>query len=273
MDRRKKISGIFLEIGALIVSLLYIAPAWMVLVNSFKEKKEANQFGLGLPGTLHFENYLKVFQEGNIVRSFLNGMLIAGVSVLAVILIASLAAFYIARTKNKLGNAVYMYFISGMLIPVALIPTYIILLMFKLNNTYLGLILMFITYCIPVSIFLYTGFMKTIPREIDEASIMDGCNGAQLFYRIIFPLLKPVTVTVLIINFMGVWNDVNTQLFFASGDKWTMPMTIYRFYGMYLSDWNLVFANVVVTVLPVLIVYMFAQKQMIEGMTAGAVKG
>ena len=132
---------------------------------------------------------------------------------------------------------------------------------------------MFITYCIPVSIFLYTGFMKSIPEEIDEAAIMDGCRGPQLFFRVIFPLLKSVTVTVFVINFMGIWNDVNTQLFFASGDKWTMPMTVYRFYGIYLSDWNLVFADVVVTVLPVFIVYMFAQNQMVEGMTAGAVKG
>lgn len=273
MSPKKRFQKLLLEIGAVVLSLIYIIPAWMVLVNSFKEKKEANKFGLGLPKEFHFENYLRVFQEGNIMRSLFNGLLIATVGVVAVILISSLAAFYIARAKNRMANGFYMYFISGMLIPVAMIPTYIILLLLKLNNTYIGLIFMFITYCIPVSIFLYTGFMKSIPEEIDEAAIMDGCRGPQLFFRVIFPLLKSVTVTVFVINFMGIWNDVNTQLFFASGDKWTMPMTVYRFYGIYLSDWNLVFADVVVTVLPVFIVYMFAQNQMVEGMTAGAVKG
>lgn len=273
MGKKKKIKKILLEIGAVILSLIYLIPAWMVLVNSVKDKKSANQFGLGLPSEFHFENYLKVFAEGNIIRSLLNGLLIASVGTIVVIFISSMAAFYIARSKTKLANHFYTYFISGMLIPVALIPTYIILMVLKLNNTYIGLIFMFITYCIPVSIFLYTGFMKSIPEEIDEAAIMDGCKGPQLFFRIIFPLLKSVTVTVFVINFMGIWNDVNTQLFFASGDKWTMPMTVYRFYGIYLSDWNLVFADVVITVLPVFIVYMFAQKQMVEGMTAGAVKG
>lgn len=273
MKFQKKIRKILVEAAAVLLSLVYIIPAWMVLINSFKEKKEANQFGLGLPSEFHFENYIKVFQEGNIVRSFLNGLFIASIGVLVVILVSSLAAFYISRVKGKISDRCYTYFVSGLLIPVALIPTYIVLMVLKLNNTYLGLIFMFITYCIPVSIFLYTGFIKSIPRDIDEAAIMDGCGGAQLFFRVIFPLLKPITVTVFIINFMGIWNDVNTQLFFAGGDKWTMPMTVYRFYGIYLSDWNLVFADVVVTVLPVFIVYIFAQKQMINGMTAGAVKG
>jgi raffinose/stachyose/melibiose transport system permease protein len=268
-----RVKKFIFELVVVLFSFIYIIPAWMVFVNSLKPRLEANKFGLGLPSVFMFQNYIKVFMEGDIARSFINGVFIATTSVACVIIISSMAAFYISRSKTKTAVWSYYYFISGLLIPVALIPSYIILLLLKLNNTYEGLIFMFVTYCLPVSIFLYTGFIKTISGEIDEASIIDGCGTIRMFFQIIFPLLKPATITVLVINFVGVWNDITTQLYFASSDKWTMPMTVYKFYGMYLSDWNLVFADVIITIIPVLLVYIFAQKFLVTGMMAGAVKG
>lgn len=261
------------EILLFMLSLVFIIPAWMVLTNSFKEKKDANLFGIGLPAPFRFENYLTVFAEGNVLRALFNGLVVSLSAVALVVLLSSISAFVLARRKSKITGAAYYFFVSGMIIPLAFVPTYMIMFVTKLNNTYPGLILIFTTLCLPISVFLYTGFIRSVPRELDEAAIMDGCSGLRMFFSVIFPLLKPVTLTVVVFNFMGVWNDVQVQLFFASGDKWSMPMTVYQFYGQYIKEWNLIFADVVIAIIPMLLLYIVGQKYMIEGMTAGAVKG
>ena len=159
------------------------------------------------------------------------------------------------------------------MIPVAFIPTYLILDVLQLFNSYLGLILVSATYGLPMSIFLYAGFMKSVPRELDEAAILDGCSPLQLVIRVIVPLVKPITVTLFIFNFIGCWNDIQVPLYFSNTEKWNLPLTLYNFYGTYGSSWNLIFADIVLTVLPLLVLYLFCQKYIIAGMTAGAVKG
>src|SRR5690606_37439513 len=134
-------------------------------------------------------------------------------------------------------------FITGLIVPVAFIPTYLVLNKLELLNTYSGLILVSATFGLPMSVFLYACFIRTIPAELDEAGIIDGCKPLTLFFRIIFPLLKPVTMTLLIFNFVGSWNDIQVPLFFANGDKWALPLTVYTFYGSYMQSWNLIFAD------------------------------
>lgn len=256
-----------------IISLIYIIPTWMVIVNSFKSEKDAAFFGINFPRQLHFENYITVFREANIVRALMNGFFLAGVIGILAIIFSSMAAFAISRIKGKLTEFSYFLFISGIILPGAVIPTFFILQKLHLINTYTGIILVLLSMTMPISVFLYSGFMKTVPREMDEAGIIDGCGKLKLFFKIIFPLLKPTTITIVIFNFMGVWNDITTQLYFANADKWTMPMMVYRFQGMYSSKWNLVFADLVLTSIPVVLVYVFGQKYMVSGMTSGAVKG
>lgn len=270
---RKKIKNTFIEILSLVFSLAFVIPAWFVVVNSLKSRQEANQFNLSLPSEWRIDNYITVIQEGGIFRAMVNGVLLSTITCVLVILICSLASFYIVRSRSKLAKAMYYYFLSGTILPISMISTYMVLVSLKLNNTYIGLILEFTALTIPVSIFMYTSYIKSIPRELDEAAIIDGCGSVNLFYKIILPLLKPITITVIITNFIGVWNNVDVQLFFADSDKWTMPMTLYKFYGIYASDWNLVLADVVLTAAPVLLVYIVAQKYIVDGMVSGAVKG
>jgi raffinose/stachyose/melibiose transport system permease protein len=162
---------------------------------------------------------------------------------------------------------------SGIVLPGAIIPTFFLLQRLNLINTYTGVIVVLLSMTMPVSVFLYTGFMKSVPKELDEAGIIDGCGKLRLFFVIILPLLRPATITVMIFNFMGVWNDVTTQLYFSNADKWTMPMMVYRFQGMYSSQWNLIFADLILTSIPVVLVYIIGQKYMVSGLTTGAVKG
>lgn len=271
----KKMRRYGIKIIMFLISLIYIIPIWMVLVNSLKAPADANMMGIGIPKdcVLHWENYLQVIREGGIVQAFFNGIIEAAGSVILIIFSASMAALVIARSQSRLTNGVFFLFIMGLIVPVAYIPTYLVLDRLNLLNTYTGLILIFTTYGIPQAVFLYVQFIKTIPRELDEAAILDGCTTMQLYRKIIFPLLKPITATTFILSFVGAWNDVMIPMFFVNGGKWALPLTVYNFYGGYMKTWNLVFADIIITISPLILMYLIAQKQIVEGMTAGAVKG
>lgn len=257
----------------ILFALIYLMPVWMVVVNSFKVKEEANLMSLGLPGQFTLDNYRQVFAEGGIVRAFFNGVIQAGGSTCIVLFIGSLAAFVIARSRNRIISNLYYVFLAGLIVPIAYIPTYLVLDTMHLLNTHIGYIFIHATYGLPLAIFLYVGAIKGIPRELDEAAMIDGCTCWQLFRTVIFPLLKTTTATLFIFNFMGVWNDAQLPLFLLSGDKWALPLTINSYYGAHGQEWNLIFSDIVITVMPIVIVYLFAQKHIMAGMTAGAVKG
>lgn len=260
-------------VTTILLSLVFITPMWMVLVNALKEKKDARFFSLALPEVPVWENFTTVIEMGGVFRAFFNGLIVSTGSVIIVLLFSALAAFPIARSAARWSKGAYYLFLCGLVIPVAFIPTYLILDVLQLFNSYLGLILVSATYGLPMSIFLYAGFMKSVPRELDEAAILDGCSPLQLVIRVIVPLVKPITVTLFIFNFIGCWNDIQVPLYFSNTEKWNLPLTLYNFYGTYGSSWNLIFADIVLTVLPLLVLYLFCQKYIIAGMTAGAVKG
>jgi len=272
---RKNIIRYITVVILMLLAVAYLVPLWLILVNSLKTKGEANLLGVGLPSgiNLHFENYLTVFKEGGVVLGFFNGLIEAIGSCIIIIMFSSLAAFIINRRKTKFTSAIYYLFISGLIIPAAFVPTYLVLNLTKLLNTYTGLIFIFSAYGIPISVFLYTGFLNTISKELDESAFLDGCSPMRMFFKILFPLLIPVTTTIFLLCFVGAWNDVMIPLFFANGDKWALPLSLYKFQGTYGTRWNLMFADIVITILPLLILYLFAQKYMIEGLTAGAMKG
>lgn len=256
-----------------LITLVFLIPLWMVFINAFKVKQEARFFGLSLPGVWTWENFEIVFEQGGVLRAFFNSLIVSAGSVLIVLSVSCLAAYAISRSKRKWARNAYYLFLCGLVIPVAFIPTFLILDTLNLFNTYIGLILVSATYGLPMSIFLYAGFIKSIPRELDEAAIQDGCSPLQLVFRVIFPLMKPITVTLFIFNFIGCWNDIQVPLYFSNTEKWNLLLTVYNFYGTYGSSWNLIFADIVLTVAPLLILYVFCQKYIISGMTAGAVKG
>ena len=260
-------------IGKLLLVFLFLVPLWMVFINSLKVRRFANHFGIGLPSSFEWGNYVEVWQTGNILRAFKNDVIVSCCATFLTLLLSAMAAFVIARNSRKIIQRAYYLFLTGMIAPIAFIPTYLVLQRLHLLNTFPGLILVHCTYGIPGSLFLYVGFVRALPKDMDEAAIIDGCGPMQLFLRIALPLLQPITITLLIFNFVGSWNDSQMSLFFTNSDKWTLPMSLYSFYGARSSSWNLVFADIVMTVAPLLVLYLFGQRYIIDGMTAGAVKG
>ena len=274
MKKRNVLKKICIYLVLLVVSLFVMLPIYLIVVNSLKTEAESVVLNLAPPAIFQFSNYLKVIQKANIPRAMFNGLLVSVFSVITVVIVSSMASFLLARRLSKTTKFLYYLFVAGLIAPLPLIPTMRLLQSLNIINTYFGIICIFISVNIPFSIFLYSGFIKGIPRELDESAILDGCGPIRLFYQIIFPLLKPVVFTNIILVFMNVWNDFQYTLYFlGKSSMWNMPLTVYKFVGKYTNQWELVCADLVLTILPVILIYIFAQKYIISGMTAGAVKG
>ncbi|GGH28801.1 carbohydrate ABC transporter permease [Paenibacillus segetis] len=263
-----------IEALGLLLSLVVIIPFYMILVNSFKNKEDAALVNLHAPTQWQaISNYITMFQEGGVWTAFKNSILLTVPSVLVIILLCAMTAFVLQRRKHKASSLMSSLIVLGLFVPGQIIPTYFICQYLHVSS-FLAAALVLIAANIPMGVFLYMGFCKSIPTEIDESAILDGCSPLRLFFQIIYPLLQPITVTLFIITFMAIWNDFGTTIYFLNNTKnFTLTLTIFNFFGVHSSDWNLVFANVIIVSLPVIIVYFLAQKQIISGMTAGAVKG
>ncbi len=257
----------------ILLGLLYLIPFFMVFVNSFKTVREARKLNLALPTEWKYENYSTVIEEAKLVLAAGNGLIFSVTTMVIVLLFCSMTAYILSRRQDRKTKLIYNYIMMGLIVPVAVIPTFLILTTLQLQGTYIGLILLYSAGATPFAVFLYYGFIKTIPTELDEAAIVDGAGRLRIFFTIVFPLLKPITVTAGIFTFMNVWNDFSTQLIFGSSKIRSMPPSVYAFFGKYMQSWNLVFADIMLTILPIVIIYIFAQRYIIGGMTAGAVKG
>lgn len=273
MRKRKIVNGV-ISVLLWICALVILVPVFMVIINSFKDRNEAAMMNIKLPSSWHFlENYSQMIEEGGILRGFVNSMVITVICVALLILLCSSMAFVLERKKTWFSKTINMVVIFGLVLPVQIIPTYFVCNFLHLSHE-IAAVLVLVVANMSFTVFLYTGFVKSIPMEIDESAWLDGANHVQLFFKIIFPLLQPVTITAIIINFMAVWNDFGISIYFLnSARNYTLPLTVYNFFGNHSSDWQLVFANVVLSTLPVAIVYLVLQKYIISGMTAGAVKG
>lgn len=263
------------EVTCVFLSIFILLPFYIVTVNSFKGLEEAAMMSFKLPEVwVVLENYMKVFKSANILRAFINSLIISISSVSLIIVCSSMAGFVIQRRKDRWIQVLFNIILVGMIIPANLVNTYFLCKALHLTTSLMGIIVVLATLNVPVSTFIYVGFYKSIPREIDEAAIVDGCGTLRLFFNIIFPLLKPATATVIIINFIAVWNDFTASIFFLnSPKKVSMVLTQYLFMGAKASEWNLVFADVVLCSLPMLIIFFIFQRHIISGMVAGSVKG
>lgn len=252
---------------------IIILPIYFILINSVKTVEESRFLSFSLPTVFQWKNYIEVIRAGKLVRAFFNSMFMAGVSSFIAVLVSSMAAYALSRRKTKAHNAIYLYFFMGLIAPVNYVTTIFTLKFLHIQNTYTGIILAFAAYGIAFLVFLYYGFIEGVPRELDEAAVIDGCGPFQLFFKIVFPLLKPATITGLVLNFLGAWNDFVTPLYLLSdSDKMGMTNSIYRFFGEHFNDWNMIFADIVLTIAPIVILYLVGQKYIVSG-TAGAVKG
>ncbi|MEG1515950.1 MAG: carbohydrate ABC transporter permease, partial [Clostridia bacterium] len=189
-------------------------------------------------------------------------------------LICALSSFVIARRHDRLSSFLNTYFSLGLIVPMSVVPTILLLQFMGLMNTKTGLILVLIASNIAWGMFILTNFMYTIPREMDEAAVIDGCGPLTLFFCVVLPMLIPVLMTNVVIVSMGTWNDLQTPLYLLNSSKnITLPLTVYNFKGRYFSEWNLIFADLVIVGLPMILLYMVCQKYIVAGTAAGAVKG
>lgn len=274
MRGKKILLNVVKNVFIWLVSLSMLIPLVMILINSLKDRYQSSSMGLDLPQTLHFENYLTVIQKGKLVGSFFNSLLYSSASVILGILLTSMAAYVLSRNKTKLNRFLYFFITLGITMPINYVSLTKMMQLTHLINTRTGLCLLYTAMNIPFSVFLVYGFIRTVPKELDEAGIIDGCTPLQLFFSVVMPLLKPVLVTVLVLNFMNSWNDFIFPLYYSNNSaKWPMTLAVYNFFGQFQMSWNLVSADILLTSLPVIIIYLIGQKHIISGMTAGSVKG
>lgn len=259
---------------AMIVSLVVLIPLVVLLLNSFKTVGESNLMSLSLPTVWQPQNYATVIERGKLVSSFLNSLLYSTCSVIIIIIAVSAAAYVISRNNRGANRFQYYFIISGLAIPINNVALMKVMQVLHLVNTQSGIILLYAAINIPLSLFLAYGFVDTIPRDIDEAGIIDGCSPVRLFFNVIFPLLTPMMATLFVLNFMAVWNDFTMPLYYLNKtSEWPMTLAVYNFFGAFENSKNLVSADIVLTIAPVLVVFIFGQKYIVGGVSSGAVKG
>ncbi len=260
-----------------VVALLYIAPILIIINYSFKTKKELYLTSpLSLPSSLQLENYKKAFDKLDLTTTFTNTLLYTAVSVLILALLCGTTAWAIARCKAKFFKFCYVYFIIGILIPyqALFLPIYIIGYKMNLTNTRYGIIFMYVATGISFGVFLMTSFMSTVPIELEEAARIDGCSVFRTYFTVVMPLLKPAMATLIIMQAFQIWNDyLLASLYVSKKSLKTLTVAIQSLFSAQTSDYTTAMAAIVISVLPIAILFMCLQKYFIKGMTVGAVKG
>jgi raffinose/stachyose/melibiose transport system permease protein len=266
--------------------VLFMFPFYMIIINALKQKNEIISDPIAFPTSIRnfFFNIQDILTRSNVhyFRSFLYSTIITTVSLIAIGIFSSMAAWVLVRTKTWYSTVIFMLFISGMVIPfqVVMLPLGTLLQQLKeftgipFKDTIHGIILAYIGFGAPLSIFMFHGFIKSIPMDIEEAATIDGCTKPQVFFKIILPVLKPIFVTMLVLNGMWIWNDylLPLQILGKGGDIQTLPISVSNLAGLYEKEWGLILTSVIMAALPVIILFLFAQKYIIKGMTSGAIK-
>ena len=273
---RKRTRGTVRGVLTLLFGLIWLIPLYVAVVNAFKDYGEIIKSPLSLPSNPTMENFIEAFHSSNILSLYGTSLLITSTSVALLILISSTAAYIIIRRNNRLCKCLYGFALIGIMVPpvVTLVPSIKTLSMMGLMFTPWGLLMFYGGAYFSTTIFLYTGFINSIPVTLDESAYIDGASTIRIFFRIIFPLLKPCTATAIILMGMWIWNDfLNPMYILGSTAGRTITTGIYNAIGAYTTKWNLVFANVILASFPIVVLYLLMQKQFMSGLTAGAVKG
>lgn len=275
MRRKKRIYGALKQLVALILCAIVLVPFAIIVVNSLKTSAEAKPMRLTWPSSgVQWGNFAKVIDRGNLISAFFNSALYAISGTALAVFLGAAAAFVLARRKSRLTDTIYFYLVMGIVLPVNMAALMQVMKTLGLMNSRLGIILLYTAINLPMSLFVIHGFVGTIPRELDEAALIDGAHPLRLFTSVILPLLPPVLVTVALLVFTGIWNDFQYPLYVLGTTRyWPMTLAIYNFFGMYENDWNYIFADILLTCAPAFLLFLAGQKQIISGLTSGAVKG
>ncbi|MCZ8516448.1 carbohydrate ABC transporter permease [Paenibacillus filicis] len=265
-----------MEAIAVIIGLLFLVPFYFVIVNSLKTFAELLIDPTSLPTTLQWNNFSRAWTIIKFPTVLTNSLIITVFANLGIALISAMAAYRLVRHPSKLNNLLFALFVAAMVIPFQsiMIPLVKVAKTFGLFDSRLGLIVCYLGFGAPMSIFLFHGFIKSIPQEIEESAVVDGTSNYGTFFRIVLPLLKPIAVTVILLNSLWIWNDFLLPfLILQSPGLKTIPLATNSFFGQYTKQWDLALAALVLGVTPIIIFFLAMQRHIIEGITAGSVKG
>lgn len=276
--RRQKIINFLLDgFGILLAVIIFLIPFLFILINSLKERREAGLMKFSLPQTWEgMENYRTVIENNNyqLIKAFGNSIFISIATIIILIIVCSMAGYVLQRRKEKVSYFFQMLVLIGLMLPPSILPTIWVLDFLGLFPDVKGLILVETALQIPFVTMLYRSYIATIPREIEEAAAIDGCKNYQIYSRIIFPLAKPVTASVIVLTAVTVFNDFVNPLYFLPGaEHATVSLTMYSFIGQYGSHWNLLFADIVLISIPPLILYSIFSKRIVDGVAGTSLKG
>lgn len=259
----------------ILIAIAHIIPFYLLVTTSLKPMDDPSS-KWSLPSALYVDNFKNAWEQANLGSAFFNNVIITVASVILVVILGSFAAYPLARHKTRLNKGMYLLFISALIVPplTILVPLYKFIVDIGGMNSYWAIILLHVTFNLPMTIFLFTGFISTIPKELDEAAMIDGMSRFGLFFRIIMPLLKPITATVTILAGVNVWNDYQFSVFFLqSTEAKTITVSLATFFSQYTNNIGWVAAGSLMAALPIIILYLFLQKYFISGLSNGAVKG
>ena len=278
VSAKKRVSQIVLYLVLGVIAVYTIFPVYFLFVNSFKSQKEIVASPMALPKTWELQYLKNAAEQIKLGSSLVNTLIITLIAVAVIVLISAVTAWLMVRNKTKASKILFLAFTVAMLIPFqsVMYPLVNLMEMIGLKNTG-GLIIMYCGFGLSMTVFLYHGFMKSVPISLEEAALIDGANIFQVFFKVVFPLVKPITVTTIITNAMWIWNDYLLPfLIIGNNDKKTLTLSLYyakSLSGQYGNPWELIFPAVLICAVPILIVFIFLQKNIIEGIAAGAVKG
>jgi raffinose/stachyose/melibiose transport system permease protein len=268
----------WLSAVAIVVSLvIFVVPFLFMVVNAAKTRQEAAEFSFSWPAQLQFvQNFQDVISARDymLVIAFINSSILTVTSVAILVVLSAMVAYVLQRRKNRWTTVVNFLVLAGLIIPPAVVPTIWVLQAMGLFRTMPGLILVEVAFGISFCILLFRAFISTIPRDIDEAATIDGASPLRLFFRVIFPLLRSVAITVIVVQSVNIFNDFQNPLYFLPGDdNATVQLTVYNFAGQFTSQYNLLFMDILLITIPPLIMFLFFNRKIVAGMTAGGVKG
>lgn len=264
--------------AAILVSIfVFIVPFAFIVVNALKNAREAADRSFALPTTWHFwGNLVEVIQTRDymLVTAFINSIILTVASVGLMVILGAMVGFVLQRRPSGWAQVANFFVLAGLIMPPAVVPTIWLLQDLGLFKTLHGMILIEVAYGLSFSVLLFRAFVATIPRELDEAAVMDGCGPLRVFFQIILPLLRPVVITVIVVQSVTVFNDFTNPLYYLPGKQnATLQLTLFNFQSQFNTSYNLLFMNILLITIPPLLVFLFLNRQIVAGMTAGAVKG
>lgn len=278
MSLKKILAHTWLDaISFIFIVIIFVVPFAFIFLTASKPGPEAAMFEFSLPSEfLLFDNIRQVleFGDGRMFLAMWNSILLTVGSVTLIVVFSALVAFVMQRRQDRVAAGVNSLLLAGLIIPPAVVPTIFLLQELGLYRTLIGLIFVMVAFTMPFATLVFRSFMASIPREIDEAAIIDGASPLQLFFRVVLPLLRPAIITVIVVSSVGIYNDFTSPLYFLPGaQNVTVQLTMYSYISQFNSEWHLLFANVLVITIPPLIMFIFFQRQIMSGMTAGAIRG